>query len=61
MHDTSFMALALIVSEKNDLNAKTRHLSMNHKGVGQVSNLNIGLTLSLRDVCMIQVSWLKPL
>ena len=25
MHDPSFMALALIVSKKNDLNAKTRH------------------------------------
>ena len=28
MHDPSFMALALIVSEENDLNAKTRHLSV---------------------------------
>ena len=25
MHEPSFMALDLIVSEKNDLNAKTRH------------------------------------
>ena len=31
MHDPSFMALALIVSEKNDLNAKTRHLLVNRK------------------------------
>ena len=31
MHDPSSMALALIVSEKNDLNAKTRHKSVNRK------------------------------
>ena len=28
MHDPSLMALALIVSEKNDLKAKTRHYSV---------------------------------
>ena len=28
MHDPSFVALALIIS---DLNAKTRHLTVNHK------------------------------
>ena len=31
MHDPSFMALALIVSEKNDLNAKIRHKSENRE------------------------------
>ena len=31
MHVPSFMALALIVSEKNDLNAKTRHKSVRQK------------------------------
>ena len=31
MHDPSFMALALIVSEKYDLNEKTRQKSVNHK------------------------------
>ena len=33
MHDPSFMALALIVSKKNDLNAKTRHWSVNRKKI----------------------------
>ena len=31
MHDPSFMALALIVSENNDLNAKSRQKSVNRK------------------------------
>ena len=43
---------------ENDLNAKTRHKSVNRKKVGQVSKLNVGLTLTLQDVCMTQVSWL---
>ena len=33
MHDPSFMALALIVSEKNDLNAKTPQKSVNCKKI----------------------------
>ena len=36
MHDPSFMALALIVSEKNDLNAKTRHKSVRRKSTSRL-------------------------
>ena len=57
MHDPNFLALALIVSEKTDLNAKTRHKSVNRKKEVD-SKFNIGLTLTLQDVCMTQVSWL---
>ena len=36
MHDPSFMALSVIVSEKNDLNTKTRLKSVNCKSTSSL-------------------------
>ena len=57
MHDPSFMAVPLIVSEKMTLR-KTRTLVSEPLKVGQVSKLIIELTLAFQDVCVIHVSWL---
>ena len=60
MADAIFMALALLVSEKQDYMQKLdRNLpSLCTVKIGQDSMLMVGLTLTLQDVCRTQVSWL---
>ena len=57
MHDPSFMALALIVSEKMTYTQKLDICQWTVK-IRSSLKIEIGLTLTLQDVCMTQVSWL---
>ena len=60
MHEPSFMALALIVSEKTTLHTKTRkkiEVSEPYK-VGQGSTFMVAFRFTHPDVCMAQVLWL---
>ena len=53
MHDPSFMALALIISEKCSKNSTKVSEPLE---IGQESKLNVELTFTLQDVCKTQVS-----
>ena len=62
MYDPNFMALALTVPKKHGY-VKYQNLIKSCKvseplKVGQDSKLNGGITFTVQDVCMTQVSWL---